>query len=90
MTFTLCRLYFVVQYKSLLDVTKEEDEEEVNAAIGDSPRTPRRTSGERPKSLDFSTMGGKLSIAGVTDSASTGECCGYRDSISVINILMLP
>ena len=71
---TLCDfLLFVVQYKSLLDVTQEENEEEVNAAIGDSPRAPRRTSGERPKSLDFSTLGGgKLSIAGVTNTSTAG------------------
>lgn len=64
-----------MQYKSLLDVTQEENEEEVKEAISDSPRSNRRgVCTERPKSLDFSTLGAKLSIAGVThDTSNTGE-----------------
>ena len=64
--------YSTGQYKSLLDVTQEENEDELEAAADDTPFTTRRPTGERPKSLDFSTLGGKLSIAGVTSSSSTG------------------
>jgi len=67
-------LMFSGQYKSLLDVTHEENEEEVNAAISESPLVNRRSNGERPKSLDFSTLGDTLSIAGVTiATSSTGK-----------------
>ncbi|XP_067932612.1 rho guanine nucleotide exchange factor 2-like isoform X3 [Watersipora subatra] len=60
------------QYKSMLDVTQEENEEEVEADACEAALN-RRPSGERPKSLDFSALGPKLSIAGVTVGASSSE-----------------